>query len=564
MFGVLTLSTTMSDAFTGLFSKAYGAADLTVTAAGGSGAFDEAALGEVRGTPDVESAAPRLALPASLVTEGEGGQPDVQRMRVFGVEPQTAALATGFDLAAGRYPENGAEVTLDKTTAEAAGLKLGDDVRVATAQGPVELDLVGTLVVAGGSFGGYAFGMVPLPYAQKTFDQPGEISGIAVDSADGTSADTLEASLAGKLGDGFQVERSSTRTEQIDAQFQGFKIALLFFAGTALFVGAFLVFNALSMTILERTRELGMLRALGSTRGMIARSVILEAGALGIFGSILGVGLGYLMARGLVYLFGIAFQFQVTSLALSPFALVSAIVVGIIITVLAALYPAFRAGRVSPVEAMRSRAGGTSGTPSARARLLSRLSPVVGLVLVGIGAPWIYYLARNLSANLEGIVYASGIAGVIGTFLGVSLIIPALVRPLAALFSPILRLLFGVEGRMAASNASRSRGRTALTASALMVGIALVVSFSALGGSVLGSIRAYLEDSLGSDYVIQPENQDFDVTFSPELASQVSDIPGVEGTTSIASTIRRDGDQVSFVFGVDQKLPGHLPTQPRA
>ena len=128
--------------------------------------------------------------------------------------------------------------------------------------------------------------------------------------------------------------------------------------------------------------------------------------------------------------------------------------------------------------------------------------------------PWIYYLAKNLSANLEGFIYASGIVAIIAAFLGISLIIPVLVRPLAALFSPALRLLFGVEGRMAAANATRNRGRTALTASALMVGISLVVAFSALGGSLLGSIRDYLDGSLGSDYVVQPTEQTSDAGFS--------------------------------------------------
>src|SRR3712207_1867023 len=128
------------------------------------------------------------------------------------------------------------------------------------------------------------------------------------------------------------------------------------------------------MTILERTRELGMLRALGSTRAMIARSVIAEALILGLLGSVLGVLFGYGMAKGLVYLFGQAFLFEITTLALSPFALFSAIVVGVVVTVLAALYPALRAGRVSPVEAMRARVGTIGGRR--RSHAVSRLAPV--------------------------------------------------------------------------------------------------------------------------------------------------------------------------------------------
>src|SRR5215207_7137157 len=553
VFGVLTLSDTMSSTFKQLFSKAYGSADLTVTAAGDSGVFDETIIEKVRGYPGGASAAPRLSLPASLILDKkqENGFPEVRSMRLFGVEPESAALATGFELTRGHFPRSGKELTLDGGSAEAARLRIGDEVTMGTPRGPEKLKVVGLLRIPGGSFGGLAFGMAPLPYAQEAFEKRGKISGISVEAAEGGSVSDLRTKLDKGLGEGLQAERSETRTAEIGSQLQGFRISLLFFAGTALFVGAFLVFNALSMTILERTRELGMLRALGSTRGMIARSVMVEAVILGALGSVLGVVFGYGMAKGLVYLFGRAFLFEITQFVLSPFALISAIVVGVAVTVLAALYPALRAGRVSPVEAMRARATGGAR----RSRAASRLTTLVGLVLVGIGVPWIYYLAKNLSANLDGLVYASGIVGVIGAFLGVSLIIPVLVRPLAVVFSPVLRLFFGVEGRMAAANATRNRGRTALTASALMVGISLVVAFSALGGSVLGSIRAYLEDSLGGDYVVQPTSQNSDVTFSQELPEKIKKLPGVEKTTSLASTFLRDGEEVSIVFGVDENYP---------
>ena len=554
VFGVLTLSNTMSSTFSTLFSKAYGAADLTITAAGGSGTFSEEVAKKVRSEPGVSSVAPRLSLPASIIGRGkqENGLPNVGSMRLFGVEPKSASLATGFGLVKGRYPKSGKELTLDQGTAESAGLKPGDNVTVGTPGGPEKLKLVGLLRIPGGSFGGIAFGMTPLPYAQKAFDEPGKISGLAVGAKNEGEVAGLKKTLNRDLDKGLHAERSSTRTSQVNQQFQGFRIALLFFAGTSLFVGAFLVFNALSMTVLERTRELGMLRALGSTRAMIARSVVIEAVILGVVGSAVGVLLGYAMARGLVYLFGKAFLFQVTSLSFSPFALVAAIVVGVVITALAALYPALRAGRVSPVEAMRAR---TAGQPAGSRRNLSRLSPVVGVALVGVGAPWVYHLAKNLSTNLQGLVYASGIAGVIGTFLGVSLIIPALIRPLAVLLSPVLRLLFGVEGTMAALNATRNRERTALTAAALMVGISLVIAFSALGGSVLGSIRAFLQDSLGADYVVQPANQNSNVTFSPDLARKVEKVPGVRKTTAVALSVQQSGGNLALVFGVDENYP---------
>ena len=548
VFGVLTLSATMSSTFTSLYSRAYGAADIVVTAAGGSGAFDEGVVEKVRGKPGVASAAPRLSLPASLLVEKKGTTPEVRGMRLFGVEPKSAALATGFDLTEGRFPKSGEEVTLDEGTVEDLGLRLGDTVSVGTPTGSKKFEVVGVLRIPGGSFGGSVFGMVPLPIAQRAFEKPGKVSGIAVEAEEDTAVAGLQKRLTRDLGDRFQAERSETRTAQVSSQLQGFQISLLFFAGTALFVGAFLVFNALSMTVLERTRELGMLRSLGATRAMISRFIVLEAAVLGVVGSVLGVLFGYGMARGLVYLFGKAFLFEITTLNLSPFALVSAVIVGIFVTVLAALYPALRAGRVSPVEAMRAHSTGGARRPRAASWLL----PILGLVLVGLGAPWIFYLAKNLSNNLDGLVYASGIAGVVGTFLGISLLIPSLVGPLAAIFAPILGLFFGVEGRMAAANATRNRNRTALTASAVMVGVSLMVAFSSLGGSVLASISGYLEDSLGADYAIRPVNENSGVAFSKELKDRIRKVPGVQKSTGITSTSRRDGDNLNLVFGVDE------------
>lgn len=548
VLGVLTLSDTMSGSFKNLFNRVYGSADLTVTSGGAD--FDTGILQRVQSTPGVASAAPRLAVPASLVLKPgtDTRPPTVQNLRIFGIEPGSAALATGFELVSGRLPERGAEIALDVNTANANNLKPGDRLQLATSEGPSEVTLTGLLQVPGGAFGGTTFALAPLSYVQSSFGKPGKLSSIMVQATSESEIPNLQQKLRQELGNGFEVDSSATRSQQVAGQFQGFKIALLFFAGTALFVGAFLVFNALSMTVLERTRELGMLRALGATRAMIARSVILEAGILGLVGSTLGLALGYGMAWGLVYLLSKAFNITITSLTISLFTLVSALVVGIVITILAALYPALRAGSVTPVEAMRQ-------LEKRRRGIVSRWSWVLGVVLVGVGAPWTYYLAKNLSASLDTFTYLSGIAGIIATFLGVSLIVPLLIQPLAAVFTPALRAFLGIEGKMAALNATRNRGRTALTASALMVGVSLVIAFSALGQSILGSIQQGVEASLGSDFIVQPTTPGAHATFSSNLIQQVDKIPGVQTTTGIASTFLGRGPEGMLLLGVDKNFP---------
>ena len=273
----------------------------------------------------------------------------------------------------GSFPQSRKEITLDGGSAESAGLKSGTRSR-SVRPGAEEAGAGRDPADTGRVLRRVRLRHGAVPTAQEAFDKPGQISGIAVEAAEGTPVAELRERLDRGLGEGLQAERSETRTQQITGQLQGFRISLLFFAGTSLFVGAFLVFNALSMTVLERTRELGMLRALGSTRAMIARSVIVEALILGALGSLLGVLFGYGMAKGLVYLFGRAFLFEITSLVLSPFALVSAMVVGVAVTVVAALYPAMRAGRVSPVEAMRARSAGGQGAVRAALRSSRRSS----------------------------------------------------------------------------------------------------------------------------------------------------------------------------------------------
>ena len=232
MFGVLTLSNTFRH-FQGAFSRAYGSADLTVTAAGGSGGFDQKAVEEVRGYEGVESAAPRYSLSSSLILDKEqkNGLPEVRSMRLFGVEPQSAKLATGFELTDGHFPRSGKELTLDGGSAKSSGLGIGDRVTVGTPEGPKELRLVGLLRIPGGSFGGLAFGMAPLPFAQNAFDKQGQISSIAVglqkESPSLTKGGWTENSV------GVSGERSE-RVPRDQRTAPGVQDRVLFFAGNSL------------------------------------------------------------------------------------------------------------------------------------------------------------------------------------------------------------------------------------------------------------------------------------------------------------------------------------------
>jgi putative ABC transport system permease protein len=495
--GVLLLAATIRTTFTDLYESIYGKTDLVVSGSESTGSLPPSALKRVRGTEGVEEAEGNIFAVLSVI-EAEGGRvsDDAGNLNANGVDP-AAEDYTDSQLTDGREIEGGREIELEQSWADANGIEAGERVRLAAPSGIVSLEVVGLFRFATGlDFGGEGFARMPIGTARRAFDKPRAFDEIEVIVAgdDAGGVDRVAERLRAQLGRGAEVATPEAKGEDIQEQLQALNIVLYFFAGMALFVGGFLIFNSFNMTVLQRMREIGMQRTLGATRPMIVRSVLIEAALLGLVGAPLGLGLGVLLALGLIELMGTA-GLPVGDLELVPIAFIAAVATGILTALLGALNPARRAGRIAPIRAVLGSEG--IRTQPRRSRAL------IGLLLIAPGLAGAFQLGAADETTTP--VVAAGIGGTIAIFFGISLIAPFLISPLTRVLSWPVRRLAPVEGRIAADSARSNPARTASTATALMIGLALVVAINSLGSSFLSSIEREFDESFARDFTVQPQ-----------------------------------------------------------
>jgi putative ABC transport system permease protein len=511
--GSLILTDTIDRAFTNIFSSSYTQTDLVVRGEAmvdesfaGTPTVSEDLLPRIRALPGVEAAAGGLMDMSGtgntakvLDRDGDVIGGDAPQFG-FGVDPSQDRF-NPFDLAAGRWAAGPTEVVIDQTTAEDAGVAVGDTVRIA-AEGPVrEFTLTG--IARFGhveSLGGVTFAVFDVPTARDVLGKTG-FDAIQVAAAPGTSTRELAGRIEALLPPTAELatgeEQARTDKEVVSEGITFIRGFLLAFGGIALFVGAFVIFNTLSITVAQRSRELATLRTLGASRRQVLRSVIAEAGVIGVGASLAGLGLGLGLAKGLTALMdsmGLALPQADTVLATRT--VVASLLVGTLVTLLAGLVPAVRATRVPPIAAVRE------GAPVPRGRL-SRLTPLLSLVAVGIAGA---LLAQGVlgDGDTTGRLLLMG-GGSLLLFVGVAMLSSRLVRPIAALVGwPIARM--GASGRLARENAVRNPARTAATAAALMVGLALVTFVSVVGTGLLDSSREQVDRQVSADYVVASGN----------------------------------------------------------
>lgn len=510
--GVLLLAATIQSTFTDLFDSVYGKADLVVSGTESTGTLPDSALGRVRATEGVEDATGSIFSVVSLVGEsGRVADDSSATLNLSGEDP--GSDYSDVMVTDGREISTGNEIQVLDSWAESNGIEVGETIRIAAPTGVRELEVVGLFRFGNDvQFGGEGFGSMPLDAARPIFGkQQGYDEVEMIVEGDQAAIDEVQALLDAEFGKGVEVATPQAKGDDIQQQLQALNVVLYFFAGMALFVGGFLIFNSFNMTVLQRMREIGMQRTLGATRPMIVRSVLLEAIFLGIVGAALGLGLGVLLALGLIELMQ-AIDFPVGEFELTPLAPIAAVVTGLLTAVLGALNPARRAGRIAPIRAVL----GTEGVRN-RPRPIRAL---VALLLIGPGL----YGAFQLGAADEttNAVVAGGIAGTIAIFFGIALIAPFLISPLTRVLSWPVRKLAPVEGRLAADSARSNPGRTAATATALMIGLALVVGINSLGASFLNSIEREFDRSFARDLTVQPRG------FAPGQGPQQSIAPAVE------------------------------------
>ncbi len=414
----------------------------------------------------------------------------------------------------GREPTGPGEIAVDARTYREHDLRLGDAVRVITVTGSHTYTVVGVSGFAGGDdLAGATVVSWALPDAQDALDRIGRFDSIQVEAAPGVSETALQASLASVLPDNFE---AVTGSDLVDEESEGFaselaffNVFLLTFGFVALFVGAFIIYNTFSIIVTQRTRELALIRALGASPRQVRMSVLVESVIVGGFASLVGLALGVLVANGLTSLLG-SFGVEVPAgdLLVADRTIVASLLMGTVVTVLSAVGPARKASKVAPLAAMQA--------VSASARTGSMRRTVAGLVLTLAG------VAGVVAGLGDGGIALVGL-GALGTFIGVGMLAPMISRPAAALIGAPLRRLGGVAGGLARQNAMRSARRTASTASALMIGLALVAMSLILAASVTESVGGQIERQGVAPYLVR--NDQFE--FSPALIEAFDGLPEI-------------------------------------
>jgi putative ABC transport system permease protein len=560
MSGTYVLTDTIDKAFSNLFSETYAETDARVTGAGPdinidgesavSPGISESFLDDVRAVPSVDVAAGGLVNEQTRILDknGEAIAPDAPTFG-FGIDvsPEFERF-NPTELVAGRWPSRPDEVVIDRGTADNEGYKVGDTVGIA-AEGPVqEFEVVGIAQYGGvASIGNATFAVFDLATAQTLLDKEGQVDEIFVAAKEGVSSEQLARDLRNALPESVTVqtgtESAQEQTDEITTFTNIIEYFLLAFAGIALFVGAFVIFNTFSITVAQRTREFATLRTIGASRRQVLTTVIVEALAIGFVASLIGLGLGVLLALGLKALFAsFGAELPEVGLVFATRTVVVSLLVGTLVTVAAGLAPALRATRVPPIAAVRE---GAELPPSR----LSRYTPYIG-----IGTMVLAVLLLSYGMFVDDVGTAKRLlslgAGCLALFTGVALLSSRLVRPLAAVVGWPARRIGGTAGKLAVANSKRNPGRTAATAAALMIGLALVTFVTVLASGIRSSNREAIEDQVQAEYLITAQDGYSPVV--PEAGDAVGSASGVE----LVSNVRSDGGEVA---GSDKYVTGIEP-----
>src|SRR4051812_42692471 len=447
----------------------------------------------------------------------------------------------------GHLPRTPDEAAIPKATAENNGFKVGDKIQIQDEAPKKTYTISGIVTIAGvDSFGGGVIAVMTLPEAQRMTGHHDSFDEIEVAAQPGVSAQQLKTRIAQVVSHQIEVrtgtEQAAKQTKDIKTGFLDFlRTALLAFAGISLFVGAFLIFNTFSITVAQRTREFALLRVLGAKRKQILRSVLAEGLILGVVGSAAGLVLGIGVAAGLKALFkAFGADLPSTSTVIETRTIVVSLLVGTIVTLISTLAPALRATRVPPLAALRE------GLDSGQKR--SRFATPIAIVLT-IGGLGLMALGLFGTGKASAALSLMGL-GAVATFLGVALLSPRLVGPIASFVGRPFEALRGITGRIARENTVRFPGRTAVTAGALMVGVALVTFASVFAAGAKTTIRDAVTNGSKAQAVVQSTNFG---TFSHQATQAVGRVPGVKETASLRFAQGRVLGQKKSVTGVDTR-----------
>ena len=513
-----------------IFKQSSGSTDLMIIPASGNTTLAENVLTKADRLASVEKVLPVVIAQTSLASRADGGTLDLSffgmesgGLMLHGINPVLDLQVRDYKITQGRFlssEESGFEVVLVDDYAEEEELEVGQYTEILTPNGPEKLQVVGLIAKEGpGNTNNGIFGVISIDTAQQIFNRRGEIDQLDIllteNNKDQVEVTRLE--LQSRLGDEVSVTYPAGQGQRMQQMLSNYQIGLNFLSGIALFVGAFLIYNAFAMTVVERTREFGMLRTVGMTRKQIISQVIMEALTQGVIGSVLGAAAGILGARGLTGLMEPLLGADLsTNMTVPVNVLVLSMGVGIFVTLVSALIPSIQAGRVSPVAALRVRGKSQEGW-------MTRSGWKFGLGMLVIST--VILIWNPFSFDPQFIL---GSLTVFLMFGGVTLIIPATIHIWEKITRPLTGLLYGKSGLIGSRNTGRSKVRTTLTLVALLIGVAMVLIVRIMTGAFANDLVEWIGAYLGGDIYVHSN-----VSLRADIADQLNGVSGVSAATPI-------------------------------
>jgi putative ABC transport system permease protein len=557
--GTFILTDTIKASFTKVVDGSYENADAVISGkvafknndsnTATTPAFPDSVLARVKALPDVAAAAGTVSDEAKLVDRNgkvistKGGS-----SLAASVDPKNDARFNPLELTSGRWPVGSGQIAIDRRTSEKKHYRLGDTIGVASDQGVQDFEITGIATFASSSsIGASTIAIFDVPTAQNLFHKEGKFDEIQVAAKAGVSSERLVAEIRPLLPQTAKVKTAAAQTQEavdtVNESIGVFQKILLAFGFIALFVGAFVIANTLSITIAQRMREFATLRTIGSSRRQVLRSVMLEALVVGVMASLLGLFFGLAIAKGLSALFSaLGVEFPSGGTVFGTRTIVVSLLVGVVVTLVASLRPAIRATRVPPIAAVREGAS----LPASR---LSRWGPVMSIVTLAVGILLLVYGIFGSGLTTAARLSALGF-GTLILFVGVAMNAKRAVGPLAAVLGWPGAQFGGTAGTLARENAMRNPSRTASTASALMIGLALITFVAIVGAGLRTSFGDAVDKLFVADYALTAENG-FD-PFTKEADAAVAGTPGVTAVSGL-----RGGD--ARIFGHNVQITAVPP-----
>jgi len=553
--GTYIFTDSMSKTFEGIFDNAYASVDVTVRATPPefgdtqNSSVPESLLETLKEIEAVDYIEPEVTGTAQLIdAEGDliggAGPPTLGYSWSDTEEFSIVELKEG-----GRAPEGPGEIVIDVNTAEISELKVGDTVSV-QASGPVEqFEIVGLITFGeANTLAGATLSVFEFNEAQRIFGLEGKYTQINMIADEGVSAEELKAEVDSVISSEYESvtgqEQKDESAEELNEGLGFITTALLSFAGISIFVGAFIIQNTFRIIVAQRSKELALLRAIGSTRNQVIGLVVYEAFIVSVVSSALGLLTGVALANSIRALSNaIGLGLPTSDFVIESRTIYVSFAVGILVTLFSTLMPAIKASRVSPVE-------GLSENESAAPRKSLRKRALSGMAVTSVGAAALMYGLYSPSSNSLALVgFGVGVM-----FIGVSIIAPLLSKSLANIIGWPVAKRYGIVGRIAKENTKRTPRRTASTAAALMIGVSLVTLVSIFASSIKATIDQVIDGNFPGDIIITSkiqQTEQFGAGFSANVANDVDSLDEIEQVTRLKFNIVKINGEVEFIAAIE-------------